>query len=204
MGQIVTEPEVNDDDVLLEIRMPPIVRIGGLVRPGAGWEVELDASWEGWSTVQALALEDVYLDIPTRGDEPMVVDDDIPLAITLRDAFSVRLGAEVDRGAEALRAGLFFESSAVEAEYASVQVPDGPKVGWGLGATVGLARDRLHLDVGLSQAYLLPRTLEGSRVTQVRIDPMASGDGVFGGTLVGDGTLGAVTTLAGLGMRWTP
>ncbi len=204
MGRIVTAPEASDPDVALEVRMPPIVRIGGLVRAGGIWEVELDVAWEGWSTVEALTLEDVILDIPTRGDEPMVVDDDIPLAVTLRDAVSVRLGAERRGDGQAVRAGLFVESSSVDAAFASVQVPDGAKVGWGLGATVDLARGGLHLDVGLSQAWLLPRTLDGSQVAQVRIDPLASGDGVYGGTRVGDGTLRGVTTLTGLGLRWTP
>ncbi|MBN1335901.1 MAG: outer membrane protein transport protein [Deltaproteobacteria bacterium] len=204
MGRIVSEPEVADEDVLLEVRMPPMVRVGGLVRPTEAWEVELDLAWEGWSTIRNLSLEEVTLDIPTRGDEPMVVDDDVPLSITLEDAVSVRLGAERRGPGHAVRTGLFFESAAVDADYAGVQLPDGPKVGWGLGATVDLAAGRAHLDAGLSQAYLLPRALEGSRVAQVRIDPLSTGDGVFGGTLVGDGTLAAVTTLVGLGLRWTP
>ncbi|MFH1463743.1 MAG: outer membrane protein transport protein [Pseudomonadota bacterium] len=136
MGQLIAVASATDDDVLLDVHMPMIVRAGGLWRPSDRAEVELDVAWQHWSGLGQLTLSEVDLLIDlVDNDQDVTVDDDIVLPSTLRDAVSVRLGGELAfRPRLAGRAGLFFETSAVSASYRSVMMPDGPKLGYGLGA----------------------------------------------------------------------
>jgi long-subunit fatty acid transport protein len=204
MGQLIAQARATDGDVLLDVHMPLLLRGGGLWRPTDRSEVELDLEWQRWSGLGQLTLSDVDLLIDIKdSDEDVTVDDDIVLPTTLRDAVSVRLGAESALRPRLIgRAGLFFETSAVDGSYRSVMMPDGPKLGYGLGGSVAVLPDRLALDLGISQAFVFPHTLDRSLVFQVAIDPL-TGE-VYGGKQVGNGRFSATTRLFALGLTWTP
>jgi len=203
MGQIIAVESVSDDAILLDVSMPLILSAGGLWRVSERTELELDASWQRWSGLGQLTLSevDLWIDLTTKQDAS--ITDDIVLPSTLRDAFYAGLGAESRLHPRlAGRAGLFFESSAVSRSFQAVAMPDGAKLGYGLGASVALVPERLDLDLGWSQAFVLPHEIDRSEVFQVAIDPL-SGE-VYSGKQVGNGTFSAMTTLFALGLVWTP
>ncbi len=140
------------------------------------------------------------LEIPTTGGEPIVVDEDVVLPMSMVDAMSVRLGAEWSAGeALDLRMGVLYESSAVPREYRGVLVADGPKLGLGAGAT-WRAGERLTLDVGLLRNQHVTQALDQSSLTQITLDPLSGAIGR--GKAVGRGELGAASTLFGLSVIW--
>ncbi|MFH1463742.1 MAG: hypothetical protein ABIO70_05075 [Pseudomonadota bacterium] len=67
---------------------------------------------------------------------------------------------------------------------------------------MALLPERLALDVGLSQAFIFPHTIDRSLVFQVAIDPTTGL--VYSGKQVGNGVFSATTTLFALGLTWTP
>jgi long-subunit fatty acid transport protein len=199
LGQIVAQPEAVDDDVVLPVVLPWIVRAGLSVHMGRT-EVELDGVWEAWGSVPSPTVRDLDLSIATTGGDPIVVEDDLALPVHFGNAWSLRLGAERDREASALRAGLFFEHPAVPASSHSVAFTDGTKIGYGVGASLGSDRP-LEWTVGFSQSTNLVRTLDRSAVFQLHIDPV-TGDVGYGET-VGNGVLRATHTTLLSQLRWS-
>ncbi len=197
---LITDESASTDSAYLDVRMPHILRGGVLLRPKPSLELELDVAWQGWSSLDSLSLEGAQLEVATNSD-PLVIDDVVALPLALQNAWSFRLGAEADlKPRLTARMGLLFETSAVPEEYQGVLMPDGTKFGYGVGASVWLAREKLALDLGFSQAFVPERELERSTIYQVTIDPLAADIGT--GKYVGDGTFAAHTTIFGLGLNW--
>lgn len=197
IGQVIAVPSAADDDVVVEVALPMIARAGVLVRPTKTLELEADVVLQAWSVLEALTVSEVDLSIDTTGGEPIVVDDDIVLPIRLQDSWSVRLGGELDVGeAWQARAGGFYETSAVPEDTVSVFIPDGNKLGYGVGGSFRTG-GRVTLDLGVTQAFVPARDLERSLVWQVTIDPATGAVGY--GKTVGNGRLALVTTAVALG-----
>ncbi|MGC6516111.1 MAG: OmpP1/FadL family transporter [Myxococcota bacterium] len=202
-GQVIAEPSAADDDVVLNIVLPHTVRLGVLVRPAPHWELELDLVWENWASMPPLEVTDLQLTIPTTLAEDAVVNEAVALPLKMQDAYSVRLGAEgaiSDR--TRLRGGLAFESSSLAPDQRSVLLPDGHKLTWALGASVEAVPKTLTLDFAYSQSLIFPASTSPSGVFQVQIDPQTGAVGT--GKAVGNGQLGALTSIVGLGLNWTP
>ncbi len=200
MGQLVTVPSAVDEEVVLEVRLPPVLRLGVLYRPVETWEIEVDLVYEGWHTVETLGPSQVDLEIATTGGDPIVVDQDVILPMTMVDAFSARLGAQTQVHERwAIRFGALYESSAVPADYRGVLVVDGPKVGLSAGASWQV-RDRLHIDLGLLRNQHLTQELGSSSLTQTTLDPFTGAVGR--GKSVGRGELRAASTLFGVSVGW--
>jgi len=201
-GQVLASSSASDDDVQLAITMPAIFRAGVLVRPSEGTELEVDVAWERWSAMQSLTVTGVDLTIETTSEEDARVQDDVAFPLLMQDAWSLRIGGQKSLSDRVMgRAGLLGETSGVSAQYRSVLMPDGLQVGYGLGLTWWAIPDKLALDFGGGQRFLLPSTLNNAQVYQVQIDPLSGV--VLPGKSVGDGEISAMTNLFGLGLNWT-
>jgi long-chain fatty acid transport protein len=201
-GKVITVAQAEDGDVGLEVALPHQVRVGALVRPRESWEIELDLVWQGWSILDGLVVDDLALDIETELPEDVTVTGTVGLPLELQDAWSARLGTEAALGERFEgRAGVFFESSAASRENRSVLMPDGNKLGYGLGASFQ-ARPRLALDLGWSQSFVPRHEIETTWVYQVQIDPQSGQVGA--GKPVGKGSLAVMNSALALGLRFTP
>ena len=199
-GQVIAAPDAEDDDITLPITLPLVARGGVLVRPTDRFEVEADFVYEAWSSFDELRITDLDMTIEATGGDDLLVTDDIVLPTQLDNAWSVRLGGE---GAVServkLRAGALFETSAVPEATRSVMLPDGAKVGYGLGASYS-AGARWAFDVGFMQSFVLDQQVTRTTVFQVGIDPLTGNVGY--GKTVGKGMLAAANHALGVGMTW--
>ncbi|MDG1480060.1 MAG: outer membrane protein transport protein [Myxococcota bacterium] len=194
-ADFIQEATATDDSVTLPLAMPPIARVGFLFRPSDRAEIELSGVWQGWSTLEDVVLTDLDMTIETSFKEPSVVNEDVDLPISMKDAFAVRLGGQRALSKTLIgRAGLYYESTAAAVAHRSVLAPDAGKVGYGIGA--GVVRGRVTLDAGLTQGFSGRSDLSGSQVYQLQIDPL-EGD-VLRGKTVSNGEFGLINTAAGL------
>ena len=202
LGQVIAEATATDPDVTMAVVLPRVARLGVLVRPTETTEVELDATWQQWSSMPPMVVEDLDLVIETTQGEDVAITGDVTLPGELKDAFSLRLGGDWQaRDRLTVRGGLSFESSGVAIEYRSVFLPDGPELGYGLGATWA-ATDSLALEAGWGQDFVFAHELDPSWVYQLQIDP-TTGE-VGSGRRVGEGSFRSSTMAAGVGLTWTP
>jgi long-chain fatty acid transport protein len=51
------QPAFPDGTARTEVDLPPALGIGVLVRPKPAWNVELDANWTGWSTIDKFVVQ---------------------------------------------------------------------------------------------------------------------------------------------------
>lgn len=132
------QPTVVTDEV--QVTMPltlPATLRGGLryVHPGRGdelFDLELNAQWENWSTIDAY---EIGLDGQVSGQQLQ----DLRLAKEWRDTVSVRLGGDVHVLPEhlTLRAGGYFETAATPVSYSHLDFPSFMRGGVGAGLTAG-------------------------------------------------------------------
>jgi long-chain fatty acid transport protein len=194
-ADFIQDATATDDSVTLPLAMPPIARVGLLFRPTESSEIELSGVWQGWSTLEDVVLTDLEMTIETSFKDPSVVNQDVDLPISMKDAFAIRLGGQTALNDKLIgRAGLYYESTAAEAAHRSVLAPDAGKLGYGLGA--GMALGRVTLDAGITQGFSGRSEISGSQVYQLQIDPL-EGD-VLRGKTVGNGEFGLINTAAGL------
>jgi Long-chain fatty acid transport protein len=118
------------------------------------------------------------------------------------DAWSIRLGGEAEVIEPlSLRAGGFYETSAIPIQTQAVSLVDGPKFGYGLGATYWYKKKQrrvFSIDAGFSQTFIQDRTITGSDIRRQEI-PINLPDVLAGnveatvtpGLGVGNGTMSA-------------
>jgi len=200
MGKLIANADATDDDVAINITLPPIARAGVLYEFEDDLEVELNVAYQAWSWVGTLMLEGTDLAVQIEGGDEVLIEGDVEFPLELRDAFSIRLGGEKKLSDRLrIRGGTFFETAAVELDDESVFLPDAMKFGYGLGATIGVVSD-LALDVGWMQAFAPEHEVDSSDSYQIQIDP-ASGI-IAAGKIVGNGTYASTWTLFGAGLNW--
>ncbi len=172
-GPVETDQDELASDGLrarMKVTLPAQLR-GGLryIQPrGSGelFDVELNATWENWSVIDAYRLEIAGtingMEIPT-----LVVPKN------WRDTVSVRLGGDVNllENHLALRLGGFWESAAAAEEYSNLDFPSFMRGGLGGGVTGGYRG--ANLTVGYMHIFQERRTITEleSKVFQPR--PMA-------------------------------
>ncbi|MEX1364504.1 MAG: outer membrane protein transport protein [Nannocystaceae bacterium] len=132
------KPTLVTDDVRISmpLTLPATVR-GGLryihqTKDREWFDLELNAQWEGWSTIDAY---EVSVDGQISGQEI----GDLRLDKQWRDTVSVRLGGDVHVIPErlTLRAGGYFETAATPEAYAHLDFPSFMRGGVGGGLTAG-------------------------------------------------------------------
>jgi long-chain fatty acid transport protein len=196
---------VVGESVRLGMRLPWVARAGVEVRPAPATRVEATFGYEAWSMHDRIRVtsEDVVLrDVALFPPEYRITD--LTIARRYRDAWTLGVGGEqgLALGALALdlRAGVFYERSAVPKGYLSVFSPDYDKVFLSAGAGVH-ATPRLRLDA--SASYALPATVDvapdEARLTKLSaLRTLAPGDE----PPVNAGTYKMSILTAGLGARY--
>lgn len=184
---IVQSELPTDEDVTINVKMPPIVRTGALVRPLTNLEIEFAYVWQGWSALESLVVTDLNLAIETSlDDEPTMVEEDIELPTGFKDAHSYRLGGQWEpKDFLTIRLGGNYETSAVEPKNLAPNMVDTNKIGYGAGLSYNLTKIGLSLDLGMSQVFLKDTTVTDSDVRQIGVDPL-SGE-VYEGRVIADG-----------------
>jgi long-chain fatty acid transport protein len=203
----------TDDEITLVLDMPQILRTGVAVRPIEGLELEVDYVFAGWSIVEQLLVTDVELELQLNEealgnlgieveDATPTADDDIILPANYKNTHAVRFGAEYDiNDVVAVRAGGLYELAAVPTKTLSVQLVDGVKYGYSVGAT---ARpwDRWSFDGVWAQTFLAPLDITNSEYHQVWVaidlaDPSAPPE-ITDGEVVGNGSYTSSIQIFGL------
>ena len=206
--QIIVSKTALDKHVTLDITMPLILKGGFAFRPSKRSEIELAGVWQQWSSIENITITDLNLQVDLNGEhqvpaasqEDVVITDDVVLPAGYRDAWSVRLGGQQQISDPfVLRAGLFYEITAVPGATQSVSLIDGNKIGYGIGGGYR-ASDNWTFDVGLSQSFLQPTEVTDSEVKQISVDAL-SGE-FLDGTTIGNGTYSSNTLIFGAGMTY--
>lgn len=208
LGQdVILSRKIKDKSVRMDITMPLIVKGGLAIRPTDASEIELAGTWENWSSIEEIVITDLNLVVDLNeefmggllGIEDAVIDDDVRLPASYNDAWSLRLGGQVDLSSSwTIRAGTFYESSAIPPETQSVALVDGDKLGYGVGGTYKASN--WALDLGLSQSFPESREITTSQVRQISVNPL-TGD-FLEGTDIGNGSFESSLLIFGAGIHW--
>ena len=200
--ELISDAESRDDTVYMVITMPTIIKAGGLVRPTDNSEIEVAFVWEGWKVVEEFLITDVDMVVGVNSElfEDIVVGPEVILPASYLDAWSVRLGGEIDAfDTWTFRAGGLYETAAIPESTQGISLVDGVKFGYGAGLTKGFGHG-LDLDLGWFQSFIRERQLEGTEVYAIAVDPL-SGE-ISEGRVVSDGLLRANITFFGAGVVW--
>lgn len=196
---------VRDDAVAVQLTMPWIFRSGLAIQPTDRSVIELAGVYQRWSMTEEIRVTDIDLVVPLTEFagtelEDVVLDNDVVIPAQYEDAWSVRLGGEAEIIEPlSVRAGAFYETSAIPVQTQAVALVDGPKVGYGVGATFWHKKDSrriFSLDAGFSQTFITERTITGSQIRRqeipINLPDVLAGDveaGVVEGLGVGNGTM---------------
>jgi long-subunit fatty acid transport protein len=207
---VLTGSTFADADATLLVTLPWTVRFGAEARIGARARVEVDGTWTGWSTTDALTVTDLDLALETLPEGPLhgesiVVSDDVSLPTGFVDSWSVRVGGDVALiPALTLRAGVYGETGATPDRTASVAAVDADKVGAALGLTAHLG-PHLVVDASGSFTGFADRTVTASGYAQTALDVDYQNDfhtTTGAGRIVGNGRYTATAWVAGVGVGW--
>ena len=166
-GQPLLGAQVNGDDVVISLRVAPIWR-GGVQYRLPGWfRAEAALVWEGWSTHDKITIEPQGVSFDLQGDRFEIPV--LALDRQWRDTWAVRVGGELDRFLPhvGVRAGYFYETSAVPDARVDAARIDRPKHG----VALGLATTVYGITVEVSGMYvkLLSHESSTSQIVQTRI-----------------------------------
>lgn len=207
---LIASSHAEDEEVSVRLRMPWILRGGVAVRPHPRIEVEGAAVWQRWSSSKRIRITDVNLVLESNGSgllpDDQVIDEDIILPQGYRDAWSFRLGGQSELSELlTLRAGAYYETSAIPTSSLSVALVDAPKWGLSTGLSVNV-KDRLSIDAGFIQTFLQTQEIRDSNVRrlEVPVDGAAAQQGMDlemqQGQAVGNGTMASSVTTGSLGL----
>jgi len=190
-----------DPSVTLNVDLPIIARAGVAVRPRKDLEIELAATFEQWSSLADIRVEDIDVTVTS---ESLNIEREVPPTLNLpagfRNNFSLHLGGEwrASKLIE-LRGGLKWERGSLAPERISVALVDPWKVQLASGASAWLVDGRLRLDAMGTYLHLPTLQLSSSQVDHVGIPVLT--DSVSTG-IVGNGTLRSHGWNAGLRVAW--
>jgi long-chain fatty acid transport protein len=132
--------------VTTSITLPDALVFGVALTPAPALQLELDASWNGWSRFDKLAitLPDESTSTSPRG---------------YRDTFAVRAGGRVLLGPLSLRAGFAYDMSPVPSQHLDPGLPDANRMLAACG--LGLALGQWQVDTAL--LYVLPTSRDSGK-----------------------------------------
>lgn len=197
----------EDPDVNLDIRLPLVIKTGVAVRPIPKLEIETAFVYQAWKTVTDLSVTniDVALNVQVIGEQS--VDETISLPSIFQDAYSIRLGGELDvTDTVAVRMGGFYESSAVASSLASIAQMDSSKYQIGTGASFVLLDKRLTIDTAAAWINFNNLQVRDSQVAQINgevADPDLPLPGLSNDSMiVGNGDLTSYGWILGTQLSW--
>lgn len=209
---LIATQSTTDEDITVLLTMPWIIRSGVAVRPVPAMEIEAAAVYQRWSSAKEIRVTDIDLVLESTGSpilpDDQVITDDVVLPQGYKDAWSLRLGGQGDISeAFTVRAGAFFETSAIPTSALNVALVDAPK--WGL--STGLSariKDRVSIDAGFIQTFLKTQEIRDSNVRRVEV-PVDGTAAILGqplvvkeGIAVGNGTMKSSVTTGSIGLTW--
>jgi long-chain fatty acid transport protein len=178
----------DDPSVTLNVDLPVVLRAGVAVRPRPNIEIELAGTYEGWSSLADIQVEDIDVTVTS---ESLGIAREVPPTLSLpagfRDNFSVRLGGEW-RAHERLelRAGAMWERGALAPDRLSLALVDPWKLQGSVGASVWLVDGRVRFDGMASYLHLPTLRIDNSQVDQVGVPVLTESVNT---AIVGNGTL---------------
>ena len=202
----------TDDDILLDITTPWVLKGGVQVLPSDKVRIEADFNYTTWSQLENLVIHPCAEDDCSDGGlalqmaegnllgiDSIEVTSDVAIPTGLENAFSIRAGGDWQATEWLqLRGGLNFESSAIPTRLQGVSVVDGTKFGAGLGATAFVKR--WAFDIGISEQLILGRDITDSELAQITMNATNPTDPSVGtGKIIGNGQFASRLTYAGIG-----
>ncbi|MFW5967804.1 MAG: OmpP1/FadL family transporter [Persicimonas sp.] len=178
------------------------MKLAPIVRAGLGFdldpvELELAGVWEGWSIFDEIEASPNDVEVENVDGLESIPIGPLTIPKNFNDAFSVRLGGDVDLTDDLVgRAGYAFETAAVPDTHHSVFLADGDKHVASLGASFTV--DRLRFDAGAAYYHLLRRDIDDSEERQV--NPTDADDELT--TVIGNGEYSGRYLIIGLGARY--
>ncbi len=167
---IITQETAVDERVTMDVSMPLIIRTGAAFRPKETIELELAFVWENWSSIEALTINelDLNLDINALGNvSTQVINGPIDLPTNYLDSYSVRFGGEWRAMPYlSLRSGILWESGGMPQESISPASLDQDKVAYGFGGSYHVGED-LDIDFGVFQSFFGTFTVDNSEVKRI-------------------------------------
>jgi long-chain fatty acid transport protein len=163
----------------LNVHLPLIMRLGVRYEFCKCLSGEVAFTWEGWNRFTEVELiPNVSITAPALG----IVGVKLPV-ITLpkhyQDAYSARLGlAGQPWKYLTLRAGAFYESSAVRPKWFDLSTPDSNKIGVAAGASIKLWK--FYIDLAYEHIFPFAVTVTNSQVTLVNVIPNSPAGGPIG------------------------
>ena len=158
------------DDVTIDMVLPPTARLGVRYIHRVGdverFDVELDATWEGTSLVDAYRVRGNGLVADVLGER--IAIDRINIPKQWRDTWSLRVGGDVAVVPDwfSLRAGGFWESPSAKPAYSQVDFFSGHR----LGAAAGFSVTFYGVDISASYSWVFQMPVvvneEDSKVSQ--------------------------------------
>jgi len=207
----------SDDDATLKVGFPLILKAGADLAVSDRVHLELDAGYQGWSRTKEILLTDLDITIPldpdaiksgviVDDDGQTTVDDDVKIPANYVDSYSVHLGGEWATSEKLdLRAGTFYETSAVPTEWYNVTELDANKIGFGIGASWKPSK-HFALDVALARNQFLLSDVTDSKSSKVVLNiPPDNPDAatVQDGIPVANGTYDTAITIGSLGATYS-
>lgn len=126
---------ITGDEVEVELSLPPIFRMGVQWKQPQLFTVETAVVIEGWQVYDEVVIRPKNVVVTLNGVAQEL--ETIHLETRLETTASIRVGGELDLWEPylGLRAGYFFEPSAVPAAYQDISTPDLDKHGFSFGAS---------------------------------------------------------------------
>lgn len=206
--------QFTDDDILLYVTTPWVLKAGVQVTPSSRFRLEGDFNYTTWGQLADLTVDPcAEADCSDRGmvlklkeDNLLGVDDievtsDVAIPTGFKNAWSVRVGGDYDVADWLeLRAGANYESTGVRAALQGVSVVDGDKIGLGLGGTFRFG-GRWAVDVGASEQVMFGQQITDSELRQITMNATNPADPSVGtGKVIGNGELASRLTTVGVGV----
>jgi long-chain fatty acid transport protein len=214
LGDLVIGNDFTDDDATLKVDFPLILKAGADLAVSDRVHLELDAGYQGWSRTKEILLTDLDITIPLNPESKGIIDDDyqttvsddVQIPANYVDSYSVHLGGEWATSEKLdLRAGTFYETSAVPTEWYNVTELDANKIGFGIGASWKPSK-RFALDVALARNQFLLSDVTDSKSSKVVLNiPPDNPDAatVQDGIPVANGTYDTAITIGSLGATYS-
>jgi len=182
----IGEASIEGDDVQIELNVAPVWRTGVQYRLPGLFAAEVAVVYEGWSTHDRIVLRPQGVAFSVNGQTTPIPK--LQLDRRWVDTWSIRLGGELERWQPylGLRAGYFYETSAIPQDRADVARIDRPKHG----VSLGLSTQWYGVKVELAAMYvqLVTANITDSQVKQTGVlPPPLGGDDYI--TTVGNGTI---------------
>lgn len=120
------QPAFPDGRVQTEVDLPPVLGAGILLRPRPNWNLEFDAVWTGWKTIDQLVVSfEQGLPVPSETTD-----------FLWDNSMAYSIGTEYHWAPYVFRAGYTYDFTPVPDETVSPIIPDGNRQFFSVGAGV--------------------------------------------------------------------